>query len=31
MALTLDEPATPQVHAEIESLSDVYHTHLLKL
>jgi D-3-phosphoglycerate dehydrogenase len=31
MALTLDEAATPEVRAEIESLADVYHTRLLKL
>jgi D-3-phosphoglycerate dehydrogenase len=31
MALTLDEPATPEVRAEIESLADVYHTRLLAL
>lgn len=31
MALTLDEPATPEVRAEIESLSDVYRTRTLIL
>jgi D-3-phosphoglycerate dehydrogenase len=31
MALTLDEPASPEVRAEIESLADVYHTRLLAL
>ena len=31
MALTLDEAATPEVRAEIESLADVSHTRLLKL
>ena len=31
MALTLDEPTTPQARAEIESLADVYRTRLLKL
>ena len=31
MTLTLDEPITPASRAEIESLSDVYHTRLLLL
>jgi D-3-phosphoglycerate dehydrogenase len=31
MALSLDEPATPEVRAEIESLADVYHTRSLRL
>jgi D-3-phosphoglycerate dehydrogenase len=31
MALTLDEPTTPEARAEIESLPDIYHTRLLKL
>jgi D-3-phosphoglycerate dehydrogenase len=31
MALILDEPASPQVRAEIEALTDVYRTRLLAL
>jgi hypothetical protein len=31
MALSLDEPAPPEVRAEIEALPDVYRTRLLKL
>ncbi|MBN1640972.1 MAG: phosphoglycerate dehydrogenase [Anaerolineae bacterium] len=31
MALTLDEPTTPEVRAEMESVSDIYHTRLLRL
>jgi D-3-phosphoglycerate dehydrogenase len=31
MALTLDEPASPEVQAEIEALKDIYSVRLLKL
>jgi len=31
MALTLDEPTTPEIRAEIEALPDVYRTRLLRL
>lgn len=31
MALTLDEPTTPEIRAQIESLPDVYRTRLLRL
>jgi D-3-phosphoglycerate dehydrogenase len=31
MALTLDEPASPEVQAEIEALKDIYNVRLLKL